>query len=102
MAQGNDGEQRGREKCAVFRAIGTGRQAGIGDGTMSVEGEIIARRRALTNDELLFQIAEWEKRVESCSGFASAKEAALQLKWYVLEAQSRGLQVTNKYPIVRG
>jgi hypothetical protein len=69
---------------------------------MSVEGEIIAARRRLTNAELMDQIALWEKQVEMCSGFVSAKEAALQLKWYVVEAQQRGLPTANKYPIVKG
>lgn len=69
---------------------------------MTVEGEIRARREALSDDELLSEIDAWEKRVANASGFASAKEAAIQLKWLVLEAQDRGMQIENKYPIKRG
>lgn len=69
---------------------------------MSVEGEIIQKRKAMTEAELLFQISQWEERVAHARGFPSAKEAATQLKLYVNEANSRGLKVENKYPIKRG
>jgi hypothetical protein len=71
-------------------------------GPVSVEGEIIAMRQALSSDDLLNQIAHWESAVRDAKGFVSAKEAALQLKWYVLEARRRGFPVENKQPIRRG
>lgn len=69
---------------------------------MTVEGEIRDRRAMLSDDELRAQIAEWEDKVENASGFPSAKEAAIQLKWLVHEANDRGWNLKNKYPIIRG
>lgn len=72
-----------------------------GDKQMTVEGEI-SRREALSDYELQFAIASWEDQVRSASGFASAKEAAIELKHLVAEANRRGWNIENKYPIKRG
>ena len=68
---------------------------------MNAEGEIVAKRCGLTRGDMIDQIRQWEERVENAAGFASAKEAATQLKLYVAEARNRGINVLLKYPIHR-
>lgn len=69
---------------------------------MTVEGEIRERRASLSDDELRAEISDWENRVAHATGFASAKVAAIELKLLVQEANERGWNIKNKYPIVRG
>ncbi len=53
----------------------------------------------MTDDELRGALADWEKHVETATGWASAYFAASQIRAIVSIGNVRGIGMTNRFPI---
>lgn len=70
------------------------------DADMKTEAWLNQPYPYMSNTELVDARTYWARRVEESSGWASAHFAAKQLEAIVAEAQRRGIDMPNPYPIV--
>lgn len=56
----------------------------------------------MTDEELVINYDYWSEQVRTAPGWASAYQAAKYLKATCTMAQSRGLALTNPFPIIKG